>query len=166
MKIESQHIAAGLIAIIVPMVLGWLLRSRSSEAKQENGITWLYYGKAMKGFALFFSVIVVGLVVIGFNVEPKDKLPVLGLIALFGGLSLPLLLEAFFVRVGYDADNIYCQSVWRANRVILWSEVGSATFSESMRWWVLDTEHSGKIRIHEFMSGLDEFLLKLEERDK
>ncbi len=164
MQIETQHITTALVAIIVPLVLSWLLRSRSSAAMRSNGILWLYYGKTMKGFALFFTAIVVALVVIWFNVEPNGKMPVLGMIGLFGGLTLPLVLESFFVRIGYDAEKIYCHSSWRRNRVISWFDVESVTFSESMRWWAVETKHSGKIRISEFLSGLGGFLLELERR--
>lgn len=164
MNIETHHISTALIAIGVPLILGWLLRGASSATKKSNGISWLYYGNRMKGLALFFTAIVVALIIIWFNVEPKDKMPVLGMIGMFGGLTLPLVLEFYFVHIGYDAEKIYCHSIWRANRVIDWSDVRTVTFSESMRWWVIDTKSSGKIRVSELISGVGEFLAELEKR--
>ncbi len=161
---ETRHISIVLVAIIVPLVLGWLLRGSSSGTQKQSGISWLVYGKRMKGFALLFSGLVAALVVLWFIVEPKDKMPVLGMIAMFGGLTLPLFLEFFFVRIGYDSKEIYCHSIWRPNREIDWTEVESATFSESLQWWVISTKNSGKIRVHVYISGLTELLRELQNR--
>lgn len=164
MEIDAHYISAALTAVVVPIVLGWLLRGVSSTARRVDGVVWLTYSKGMKGFSLFFALIVLALIVLWFNVETKDKAPVAWMVVLFGGLTLPLLLESFFVRIGYNAEKIYCHSIWRHNRVIDWAEVESVAFSQSMNWWVIDTRGSGKIRVSQFVSGLPELLLELEER--
>lgn len=164
MEIESQHIATVLIAVIVPLVLRWLTKSSNTAAITVNGVSWLGYSKAMKGFTFFFIAIVAALVVTFFYVAPEDKNPILGMIGLFGGITLPLSLEVLFVRIGYDSHKIYCDSIWRRNREISWSEVKNVTFSESMQWWVIDTRNSGKIRASVFLSGLNEFIQELDRR--
>lgn len=76
MKDMGNYIGPALIALLVPIILGWLLRSASAKAKRINGLAWLNYGVAIKTFTLFFVGIVVALIAIWFNVEPKDKIPV------------------------------------------------------------------------------------------
>ena len=160
----GNYIGPALTVLLVPIILGWLLRSVSAKAKSINGLAWLTYGVALKAFTLFFVGIVAALIVIWFNVEPKDKSPVLFLIGLFGALTLPMVIEFFLVRIGFDEKGIYCHSGWRPKRTIDWATVESVSFSQSMQWWVLRTKGSGKIRASVFLSGLQDFLAELEKR--
>lgn len=164
MELETQQVSAALIAVIVPLILGWLLRSANSATKKVGGVSWLTYSNEMKLLSVVLSLIVPALIILWFNVDAKDKEPVAWMIALFGGLTLPLFLELFFVRIGYDSKKIYCKSIWRPNRDVAWPDVQSVTFSQSMSWWVLETNHSGKIRVSQFMSGVPELLKELEKR--
>jgi hypothetical protein len=160
----GHYIGPALVALLVPLILGWLLRSASAKAKKINGIAWLNYGVTLKIFTLFFVGIVAGLVAIWFNVEPKDKIPLLFLIGLFGGLTLPMAIEFCLVRIGFDENGIYCYSGWRPKRTIDWTAIESVEFSQSMQWWVLRTKGAGKIRVSVLLSGLQEFLDELEKR--
>ena len=160
----ANYIAPALTAITVPLVLSWLLRSAGSQAKMKAGVAWLEYGAAMKGFALFFVAIVAGLCVVWFNVATKDKRAVLSLILLFGGLTFPLVIEFFLVRIGFDRERIYCHSGWRKKRAIDWIEVESFRFSPSMQWWVIRTNKRGKIRASVYLSGVREFIGELQTR--
>ena len=153
-----------LTVLIVPIVLGWFLRNVSEKAKRINGVAWLDYGVRFKSFTLLFVGLVAGLVVIWFNIEAEDKTALVFLIALFGGLTLPMVIEFFLVRIGFDENGIYCYSGWRPKRTIAWTAVESVKFSESLQWWVLDTKGAGKIRASVFLSGLQEFLAELEKR--
>lgn len=164
MKDIGNYIGPALTVLLVPIILGWLLRSASAKAKRIDGLLWLNYGVALKTFTLFFVGIVAALIAIWFNVEPKDKIPVLFLIGLFGALTLPMVIEFFLVRIGFDKEGIYCYSGWRTKRTIDWAAVESVEFSQSMQWWVVRTMGFGKIRASVFLSGLQEFLAELEKR--
>src|SRR5262245_57513044 len=115
---NSHTLSAALTAILVPVVLGWLLRSAQAQPLKKDGIAWLRYGTSIKGFALFGLAIVMGLCALWFLVKPKDQAAVLVMILLFAGLTLPLAIECFFVRIGFDEDRIYCHSGWRKSRII------------------------------------------------
>ncbi len=157
MNTTSTPIVPIAAAIVVPMVLGWLLRSPDQAAKEKGGKLWLEYGKLMKGMALLFAGLVALLVGLWFTVAPDDKQPVAWMVALFGLLDLPLLIEFFGVRIGFDDEQIYCHSAWRKNRVIPWGEIKSCTYSKVNKWWVIETASQGRIRIHEFISGRESF---------
>jgi hypothetical protein len=160
----TKYIGPALTAILVPLVLGWLFRSANAEAKNKHGIAWLDYGVAMKGLTLFFVAIIAALVVAWFNVTTKDRNAVLCIITLFSGITLPMAIEVFLVRIGFDSERIYCHSGWRTKRVIDWSDVESAHFSTSMQWWVIRTKKAGKIRVSVYLSGLPEILVELHKR--
>lgn len=100
----GKYVGPALTVILVPVILGWILRSVNPAANKKSGVAWLEYGAVMKAFALFSVGIAVAMAVVWFNVAPKDKNAVLFIAALFGGLSLPLVVEFFFVRIGFDSD--------------------------------------------------------------
>lgn len=129
----STAITVIFVAIFVPITLGWLLQSANVKAKKKEGVTWLEYGIVMKGFALFFVAVVTGLIAVWFNVAPKDRNAVLFIVALFGGLTLPLVVEFFFVRIGFDDRRLYCFSGWRKKRVISWNDITEVNYSSSMK---------------------------------
>ena len=166
MKNTETYISAAIIAVVVPLVLEWLARSARAKAKKQDGIVWLEYSKLMKGLTFFFIAIVAVLIVAWFGAAPKDKSSILGLIALFGGLTLPLAIETMFVRIGFDAERIFCHSGWRMKRVVEWRDVEMAHFSTSMKWWVIGTKNSGAIRASIYLTGINELLAVLEKRGK
>jgi hypothetical protein len=166
MKSTENFISAAVIAVVVPLVLEWLARSARAKAKTKDGILWLEYSKVMKGLTFFFIAIVAVLIAAWLGAAAKDKNPILGLIALFGGLTLPLAIETMFVRIGFDAERIFCHSGWRTKRVVEWHDVETARFSPSMKWWVINTRNSGAIRASMYLTGINELLVALESRGK
>jgi hypothetical protein len=160
----KTYVTPAAVVGLTPLIVGALRRSARFQARHENGIAWLEYGPAMKGFTALCCLLVASLCVIWFIVQPKDRAPVFFMILLFGGLTLPLVLECFLVRIGFDAERIYCRSGWRPRRVIPWSEVQSVKFSPAMQWWVIKTSKSGNIRVQVFISGARELLGELHKR--
>lgn len=164
MKDLPQYLGPALAGIAVPLLLGWLLHSAKRTARKEDGVTWLDHSRAMKGLTLFFVGFMAAMMVASFVARSQDKGNILAMVALIGGLMVPMVIEVFFVRIGFDATRIYCHSGWRRNRVIDWSEVESVVFSSTMQWWVIQTTRHGKIRASAYMAGLDEFLAELDRR--
>jgi hypothetical protein len=153
-----------LAAIVVPIVLGYLFRTPSSAARQAEGKQWLEYGAVLKGFALGAAGLVALLIGIFFVVDAKDKLAVASMVALFGTLSVSLLLEFYGVRIGFDDTRVYTRSGWRKPRSIAWTDITACTYSPTNRWWVLETKDQGRVRIHEFLSGRASFFAALQAR--
>jgi hypothetical protein len=160
----ARYVGTGLAVVMTPLALAWLRRSARVPARCKGGVFWLEYGPAMKWFALLCVVMAVSLGVGVFHRATKHQDAVVWLFLLFAGLTLPLLIEFFLVRIGFDGDRIYCHSGWRRKRVIEWSDVASYRYSPMMQWWVIGTEKSGKIRAHIFLSGLDDLLAELSRR--
>ena len=159
---NSSHISSVLIAIIVPLVLSLLLRSAKPTTIQKDGKKWLAYAKGLKLFSLLPMLISVGVFVITFFVDETQQKSGLFVSMLFGGLGLPLFLEFFGVKIGFDDHSIFCHSPWRKNRIIKWSEIEEVEFSEAAQWWVVKTKNKGNIRLHVYLSGIDEFLSQIE----
>jgi hypothetical protein len=161
----SNYIAPALIAFVVPIALGLLLKSVNAHARSEGSTKWLEYGPVMKGMSLSFLAPVIAITMAGFFVEPKDRNPVFLGAAFFGALTLPLLIECFLVRIGFDDQQVFCLSGWRRRRVIPWDEIESASYSGPMMWWVISTRNHGKIRAHLYLSGVSDFLDELRRRN-
>jgi len=158
----ENYIAPVIVVVTVQLALGWLLKNVKKNAKVIEGISWLEYGIRLKILTSFFVSIVMGLIVLYFIVDEKYDV-ILGVL-LFSALVLPIAIEVFFVRIGFDNEKIYCYSGWRQNRVVEWNEVESAKFSEISQWWVLKTKKSGKVRVSIYLSGLEDFLEELSKR--
>jgi hypothetical protein len=157
-------VVAILIPLAVIVVTGLLADSAKPFAKSEGGCSVVGYGWGMKGFALFLGTIPVALFVVLIFVAPQDRLPVLHMILLFGLLAAYLLLESFCVRVVFSPEHIQAFSPWRKNRKFRWEEITGVAFSPMARWHRVSTRAQGHIRLHEFKSGVPDFLSELRRR--
>ena len=154
-----------LTVLIVPGVLAALAKAAKAPAKVkvQNGMAWVEYGLCFKILSFVSVMIPCGLGILWFFVNADDRLPVLMMILLFGGLGIPLFMEAFFVKIGFDDSLAYCYSPWRPSRQVRFCDMGEPYFSESMHWWVIPTQTQGRIRMHQFISGASDLLQKLQE---
>ena len=160
---NSAAISSALVVLIVPAFINGLLGTTKAKASKKDGLAWVEYGKTFKAFTVIGMMIPAGLISVWFNVGPDNKLPVLFMGLLFGGLIVPLFLEAFFVKMAFDDLYIYCYSPWRPSRKIGFSELGEPYYSQSLQWWVIPTESQGKIRLQSFISGAEELLEKVKD---
>lgn len=160
----TSYTTPALVVIIVPIILKWILQSAKANARIEGDIKWLEYGPTMKWLSLALLAIIIGIAVLGFRMESKDRTAAFLASAFFGVLTLPLLIEFFFVRIGFNDEKIFCFSGWRRRRVIPWSEIESAHFSGPLMWWVITTQTSGKIRVHLYLSGVPDFIEEIRMR--
>lgn len=159
-----EWIGPVLVALIVPLALGGLTKAAAVPAKTREGKSWLEYGSIFKIFSLIILLIPCVLAFIYWNADAESKFPLLMMILLFGGLGLPLFLEAFFVKIGFDDSTLLCYSPWRSNRRISLSDLQKPYFSDGMQWWVIPTNNDGNIYLHSFISGASELLEKTENQ--
>lgn len=157
-------LSAALIAIIVPMALGVLSKAGRVPAEFRDGKTWLEYGRTFKIFSCVGIMIPCGFGIVLFYVEPKEVFALSMVILLFAVLTVPLFLEAFFVKIGFDESVVYCYSPWRPNRQIKFSDLGEPCYSNSLQWWVIPSQNSGYIRLQDFISGKEDLLNKVREQ--
>lgn len=155
-------IVSAVIMVLVVSAGRAALTSYDDRAKVRSGMAWLEYGKYFKLYSFLGSLIPFGLIFLWFNVSADNKSAILYMIILFGGLTLPLFLESFFVKIGFDDSTVYCYSPWRPSRQIKFSDMGEPHYSESMNWWVIPTKNQGKIRLQVFISGASDLLEKLQ----
>lgn len=164
MSSNEDFLSSALIGLIVSITLGLFLKSVNSNAVKENGKLWLEYGVVMKGFSAFTMLLVLGLLVASFSADESEKFAILIIILMFALLGGALVLEFFFVRIGFDNDGVVCNSGWRKTRTFKWDELESARFSQSLQWWEVETATNGKIRLHVYLNGLQDFLVELHQR--
>ncbi|MGK0290371.1 MAG: hypothetical protein ACI86H_001829 [bacterium] len=143
-----------------------LTKAAKSSAEVRDGKAWLEYGRTFKIFSFVLALIPCELSILCFFVDANDRFAILMMILLFGVLSIPLFIEAFFVKIAFDDSTVYCYSSWRSSRQIKFCDIGEPEFSESLQWWVIPTKTQGKIRIQPFISGAPELLKKLEKSKK
>lgn len=149
------------VVVIVPMVLTSLNKSAKARGKVQGGMVWLEYGLYFKIFSFVGTMVPCGLCILWFYVAEESKAPVLYMIIGFALLTLPLLIEALFVKISFDDSGAYCYSPWRPSRQVKFSDMEEPYFSDSLQWWVIPTKNQGKIRLQPFISGAEEFLEKL-----
>ena len=80
-------------------------------------------------------------------------------------IALSLHLEFFGVRITFDASVIRVRSPWRRLRLISWSAVTRVWYSSMMRWYIVETDGFGYLRLHDYLSGTDTLLSELERRN-
>ncbi len=154
-------IVYALIALIVPWALHALTRLADVPAEIREGKTWLVYGLPLKIFSLISLVLPLAGVVYLFTGDYDSIYEPIAFILFFSLISLPLVLESFWVRIAFDDETVYCFSPWRANRQIPFSDLGKPCYSDAMQWWVIPTASHGTIRIQNFISGKEALLERL-----
>ena len=155
--------STALIAVVVPVALGFLYRSAQRDS--QTGITekCVDYPKALKIFVWsgwVFTVVIS--IIAGFTARGDGFWPATLCVLLFVGLILPLHLEAYFVRITWDDETIHTGSPWRRSRRIPISSVTQCDFSQSMQWYRIHTEGYGIVRLHMFARGIPQLLEELQ----
>jgi hypothetical protein len=152
----GRIISTALIAVIVPIALGFLYRSAQGDSEIGLSRRCVDYPKALKIFVGVGWIFTVAIAIITtFAARFDDLLPSL---LIFIGLILPLHLEAYFVRIIWDDDTIHTRSPWRRSRRIPISSVKRCDFSQSMQWYRIHTEGYGIVRLHMFARGIPQLL--------
>jgi hypothetical protein len=140
-----------------------LTRSARPLGKVVDGKTTLSYGWGFKGFWLFFGVLALCILATIPFVKVSDRISVVLLALLFGGLSMPMLLRAFMVRVIFSSDGIEAYSPWRKPKFVPWGDVSQFNYSYSgcLR---IDTSGTGRLVLTRNISGLASILEELRRR--
>jgi len=158
----GRIISSALIAVAVPIALGFLYRSAQRDSTNRPAERCVDYPKALKIFVWagwFFTFAIV--IVAGFTARGNDVWPAILCVLLFTALILPLHLEAYFVKITWDDERIHTQSPWRRSRRIPMSSVQRCDFSQSMQWYRIHTEGYGIVRLHMFARGIPQLLVAL-----
>jgi len=153
---------AGAMGASVAMSL--ILRSIRPGAELVDGAHVMRYGRSLKLLTVGFWVCYVGAFVGAFFARPDGRLPLLITISSFLLMILVFHIEMFNVRVVYDETGVRTFSPWRRRRVIPWSAFRRVYFSAPLKWYVVETDGYGCVRLHVFLSGVETFLDEIERR--
>lgn len=160
----------GLIAVCVIFLLGimaWAAkRGRPAPGADENSVVFRY-NIILRVFAFLAAFgIPAGItaLVIAFPPKREEIGYVIGVYALFAGLSLPLYWETSRYYVLISPEGIERRSAWLGFRFIAWDDLTSVTYSQINAWFVFQAENGEKIRISALISGLNDLLRLVEMR--
>jgi hypothetical protein len=161
MSVLQIALTSAAISLAVPAVLKGLLSGRSARGEARAGKVVLRYGPTFRRACVGLLVVpIVGIAALAVAFPPStptDVKAVLGMFALFTVLGVPLVVEALGVEITLDARGIARRSPWSRDVFVPWEQVRRVVWSESARWWVVEAEGGARVRLHEFLSGLDDF---------
>ncbi len=156
-----------LVPLLVPLILGILFRSASTEKpiQLDNNSILLRYGKSMRIFGIGFPLIILGFFIYAvMSKPPKDNNDIKAAIALFCMPFLFLLyfyLEFFKVKIIVNDTKIIATTPWQGSREYFWSEISEITYSPSFRWFRIKSKDKKTLYISTFISGINEFFEKV-----
>lgn len=124
---------AVVVAAVVPLVLGWLMKSRAVTPNT------LAYSTTVKVFGLVVMLappllVVAALVLQPAPLKPEDVGPLVGIIVMFAALGGPLALEFFRVQHQFDAEGITFRSPWSTERRLAWRDVTALKWRPQLKW--------------------------------
>jgi len=152
-------VVMGVAVVLISIGLVWrMVFGSSTSAARSNTVE---YGNPQKIFSIVF-VLVAGAFVVGASYETGDDSVLAWIVTVFFWMcSLSLALESNFVKITDNDEFIRTHSPWRTSRVIPWLDVVGLKYSVMMRWYVLKTRESGKIRMHDYLSGAAPLIKKV-----
>ena len=159
-----MDLTPALIAIAVPLAIGWMTRAAKPDAALVAGRRIATYSKPFKAFAIGTCVLAASpLVVIPFR-PAEEALPLLaiaGIFALPGGLLLAYALRMY---IAWSDAGIEWRTPWRPARSVPWSDIRSVTDVRARGWYAIETAGSGKIKAYTMMSGVPALIDELKGR--
>jgi hypothetical protein len=163
---NGRILTTAVIAAVVPLVLTWLLRSRTAATVRADGTIVLSYPRLWRGLVSFFALVPPAIAVLALVSPPKpDEAWIPGAIALgFAALIAPLGWEVFRFRLEAGPNSIVCFSPWRGRLELAWSDATVMTFNPSTMLYVVRGRTGGTIRVPHYASGIEEFKTMVAER--
>ncbi|HJZ90535.1 MAG TPA: hypothetical protein VKE40_06650 [Gemmataceae bacterium] len=165
---RNAALTYGLIAVAVLGLLGFMAwAARRGRPRPGDGAhTLRFRHNAVFRLLAYLATfgIPIGLTALVIAIPPRGEEVgyVVAAYALFAALSLPLFWEASRYCILVSPGGLACRSPWRGWRSIAWDDVRDVSFSNLNGWFVFRDRAGEKIRVHLFVSGVNE-LLKLVE---
>jgi hypothetical protein len=147
------------VVAAVPLVLALL--SGGALAVVEPGE--IRYARLLRWFSLLGALVPpLGILAILSFVQkrplrPDERVPVVLLMLLFPGLSLPLVLEFFRVHHRFDDAGLSFRSPWTKHRRIAWTDIASVQWGRFAKWLNLKTHAGANLHLSPVLAGLKPF---------
>lgn len=160
------------LIIAVPVIgfLGLLMwaAQRGRPVAGPGGTLVFRHSLLLRGFSLLMAFgIPIGITVLMFFNPPKNESDVgaiIGLYALFGLLSAPLLWESMRFALTVTPAGLDCRSPWRGRRFLPWEDVKEVSYNATNSWFVIRARDGWKFRPSILVPGLAKFLEECEKR--
>lgn len=152
-----------LTGLIVPIILSVLftVARRAKPIETEDGGYLLEYAKAIKGFGIGLSLLILGgLIFLLFKSPIKDADELYADIFIFGLFILFTIyfnIEFFTVKIWVGPKGVHGTSGWRGKREYTWDQISRITYSPLSMWFKISAPSMPSLRIHAMITGLDEF---------
>jgi len=144
------------------LVMGWVARRRKA-AKVEGRARVLTNPAAVWIIGVLSTTLFVGVAMLSiFMGTGRDWLATCIFLG-FALLGVPLIIDGFRVRHELKDGGIAYRGLVLAYDRVLWNELESAAWSNSMKWLVLTTWDGRKLRFSGLLNGLDSLALALAE---
>jgi hypothetical protein len=158
-------VAGGVIGILALLLLA--VRRGQPRADEQRG-TLLFRRKLLyRGFALVMAIgVPLGVTVRVFVFPPQDEgdvYAILGVQALFIGLSWPLLWDALGFVLLVTPEGLRCRSPWRGSRFVPWDDVRAVSYSARKSCFLIQAHDGYCFRVPVITARLDHFLQRCEE---
>lgn len=166
MTLNTEVILKFLIPIVITLIgRAAFKESLYSKAKVTPDGIILSYGTPLKIISFIFVGISLGIYPYSFFVQEKDFIAMLVMGSIFSLLSIPLLLEVFFVNIELKKNIILTSSPWKKSRAINIDDIKNIKYSPSLQWWKISTRSDGNIFVHSYLTGADDFLKALTDKE-
>lgn len=153
----SYALQWGLWAVAMGAVMGWMARSRDA-APPAGSAGRLVHPKSTLIIGVVGTVFFVMLAVLAAVFPGKTgSLAVSAAFAGFAALNALLLLEYRNARHELLPDGMRFGGLLRRGGTLRWSELRRISYSESMKWFVLELGDGRLVRISVMVTGLPEF---------
>jgi hypothetical protein len=170
MQLWLPALSYGLIAVSVMGLLGlmaWAARRGRPRPGADEHTLLFRHNAIFRWFAYLTTFgIPLGLTALVVFIPPRgvEVWYVVGVYAGFAALTLPLFWEASRYYLLVTAEGIVCRSAWRGTRFVRWDDLRDVSFSTTNAWFVFHARDGKKIRVHMFVTGLNDLLRLVELR--
>jgi len=156
----------GLAVACLLSILFWAARKGQPTVGTENGTLMFRYHGLFRGFALvgaFGIPLAIFALGVSFPTREDQLWAILGVVALFAGIGIPLWWEATRYALIVSPEGLNCRSPWRGRLFLPWEEVEEVSYSSMNSWFVIQARGRRKFRVPLFISGIPAFLDQCEQ---
>ena len=139
------------------LLLAWAARGKSSSDSPES----LRFSSRMRVIAVGLLAIALFIGYAALHASPNQRVLAYAIGAVSVIWATWFILDVFLFEARITADYLELRSPWRAKRTIPWSAIVDYDYSSTNSWHILITDGYGKVRLSEYLIGVDRVLEKL-----
>ena len=150
--------------VVTGLIFFYIAFITRKEAEFGN----LFFSKWVLYLGFICLVLSLGMLYILLSGQVRDEFSQyfsIGLLIIsFGGAGIASILEYKMVRGKYNNKRIIFSTPWSGCKSFLWSEIKKITYND-LHMYVLHHKNGKKIRLSEYITGLDDVLYIIEQHE-